>query len=180
MSLLLARRLVEAGVPFVTVFWKEDERLAARCKSAGGWDTHGNNFNCLKENLLPVLDRAYSALIEDLAGRGLLDRTLLLLTSEMGRKPYIGDPRSGGTSGAGRDHWTHCMSVLLAGGGVRGGQTYGASDRRAEYPAHRPVTPAHVAKTVYHAMGVHDLSATARDGRVYNLLDDGEPLLDLF
>jgi hypothetical protein len=180
MSLLLARRLVEAGVPFVTVFWKEDERLADRCKSAGGWDTHGNNFDCLKDNLLPVFDRAFSALVEDLASRGLLDRTLLLVTSEMGRKPRIGDPRSGGTSGAGRDHWTHCMSVLLAGGGVRGGRTFGASDRRAEYPAQHPVTPAHVAKTVYHAMGIDDLSATDRDGRVYNLLDDGEPIRDLF
>ncbi len=180
MSLLLARRLVEAGVPFVTVFWKENEAIASRCKSAGGWDTHGNNFNCLKENLLPEFDRAFSALIEDLAGRGLLARTLVLVTSEMGRTPRIGDPRSGGTSGAGRDHWTHCMSNLLAGGGIRGGQTYGASDRRGEYPAHRPVSPAHIARTVYHAMGTHDLRATANDGRVYNLLDAGEPLRELF
>jgi uncharacterized protein (DUF1501 family) len=180
MGLLLARRLVEAGVPFITVFWKEDERLADRCKSAGGWDTHGNNFYCLRENLLPEFDRTFSALVEDLAARGLLGRTLLLVTSEMGRKPRIGDPRSGGESGAGRDHWTHCMSVLLAGGGIRGGQTYGASDRRGEYPARKPVTPAHVARTVYHAMGVADLRATDRDGRVYNLLDEGEPLLELF
>ncbi len=91
MSLLLARRLVEAGVPFVTVFWKENEAIASKCKSAGGWDTHGNNFNCLKENLLPEFDRAFSALIEDLAGRGLLARTLVLVTSEMGRTPRIGD-----------------------------------------------------------------------------------------
>ncbi|MCH8129605.1 MAG: gamma-glutamyltransferase, partial [Acidobacteria bacterium] len=119
MSLLLARRLVEAGVPFITVFWKEDRpRLGKKCKSAGGWDTHGNNFSCLKDNLLPVFDRAFSALIEDLSGRGLLDQTLLLVTSEMGRKPKIGDPRSGGTSGAGRDHWTHCLTDILAGGGI--------------------------------------------------------------
>ena len=98
MSLLLARRLVEAGVPFVTVFWMENERLANRCKSAGGWDTHGNNFNCLKDYLLPEFDRGFSALIEDLAGRGLLDQTLVLVTSEMGRKPKIGDPRSKGIS----------------------------------------------------------------------------------
>ena len=180
MSLLLARRLVEAGVPFITVFWKENEAIADKCKSAGGWDTHGNNFNCLKENLLPEFDRAFSALVEDLAARGLLARTLLLVTSEMGRTPRIGDPRSGGTSGAGRDHWTHCMSVLLAGGGIRGGQLYGSSDRRGEYPAHRPLTPAHIARTVYHAMGVHDLTATAVNGRVYNLLEDGEPLRELF
>ena len=179
-SLLLARRLVEAGVPFVTVFWKENEAIADKCKSAGGWDTHGNNFNCLKEYLLPEFDRAFSALVEDLAARGLLDRTLLLVTSEMGRTPRIGDPRSGGISGAGRDHWTHCMSNLLAGGGIRGGQVYGSSDRRGEYPAHRPVTPAHIARTVYHAMGVHDLAAADKDGRVYNLLEEGEPLRDLF
>jgi hypothetical protein len=168
MSLLLARRLVEAGVPFITVFWKEDEAIAGKCKSAGGWDTHGNNFQCLREDLLPEFDRGLSALVEDLAGRGLLGETLLLVTSEMGRKPKIGDPRSGGTSGAGRDHWTHCMSVLLAGGGIQGGQTYGTSDRRAEYPAERPVTPAHIARTVYHAMGIADLRITDRDGRVSN------------
>jgi hypothetical protein len=180
MSLLLARRLVEAGVPFITVFWKENEKIAAKCKSAGGWDTHGNNFNCLKELLLPEFDRGFSALVEDLHNRGLLDQTLLLVTSEMGRKPKIGDPRSGGESGAGRDHWTHCHSVVLAGGGIRGGQTYGASDRRAEYPFDRPVTPAHIAKTVYHAMGVHDLEWQDAFGRPFNLLPEGGPLLELF
>ncbi|MBW3597565.1 MAG: DUF1501 domain-containing protein [Planctomycetes bacterium] len=180
MSLLLARRLVEAGVPFVTVFWKENEKLKNQCKSAGGWDTHGNNFDCLKEHLLPEFDRGFSALIEDLTDRGLLDQTLLLVTSEMGRKPKIGDPRSGGVSGAGRDHWTHCLTDLLVGGGVRGGQTYGASDRFGEYPDDRPVTPADVTKTVYHAMGVHDLEARDREGRPYNLLAEGKPILELF
>src|SRR5690606_1737627 len=135
---------------------------------------------CLQEFLLPEFDRAFSALVEDLAGSGLLDETLLLVTSEMGRKPKVGDPRSGGESGAGRDHWTHCMSVLLAGGGIRGGQTYGSSDRRAEYPADRPVTPAHIAHTVYHAMGLEDLQFTGREGRVLNLLDEGRPLRELF
>jgi hypothetical protein len=180
MSLLLARRLVEAGVPFVTVFWMEDERTNDKCKSGGGWDTHGNNFNCLKENLLPGFDRGFSALVGDLHDRGLLDSTLLVVTSEMGRKPKVGDPRSGGTTGAGRDHWTHCLSVLMAGGGIRGGQTYGTSDKRGEYPADRKVTPADVAKTVYHAMGITDLEARDREGRPYSLLADGEPILDLF
>ncbi|HEX7376384.1 MAG TPA: DUF1501 domain-containing protein [Pirellulales bacterium] len=179
-SLILARRLVEAGVPFVTVFWMENAKLAGRCKSAGGWDTHGNNFNCLRENLLPEFDRGFSALIEDLTERGLLDETLVLVTSEMGRTPKIGDMRSGGIAGAGRDHWTHAMSVVMAGGGIRGGQTYGTTDRRAEHPAEKPVTPAHIAQTVYHAMGIHDLSATDKDGRVFNLLAEGEPLLELF
>ncbi|HUE15497.1 MAG TPA: DUF1501 domain-containing protein [Planctomycetaceae bacterium] len=180
MSLLLARRLVEAGVPFVTVFWMENERIADRCKSAGGWDTHGNNFHCLKEYLLPEFDRGFSALIEDLAGRALLDQTLLLVTSEMGRKPKIGDPRSGGLSGAGRDHWTHCLTDLLAGGGIRGGQTYGSSDRYAEYPADRPVSPADITKTVYHAMGIENLGARDRQNRPYDLLAEGRPLTELF
>jgi uncharacterized protein (DUF1501 family) len=179
MSLLLARRLVEAGVPFITVFWMENEQIADKCKSGGGWDTHGNNFNCLKDNLLPEFDRGFSALIADLSDRGLLAETLLLVTSEMGRQPKIGDPRSGGTSGAGRDHWTHCLTDVLAGGGIRGGQTYGASDRFAEYPADNPVTPADVTKTVYHAMGIHDLDAFDKDGRRYDLLAEGEPIAAL-
>ncbi len=179
-SLLMARRLVEEGVPFVTVFWKENQAIATRCKSAGGWDTHGNNFNCLKENLLPEFDRGCSALIEDLAQRGLLEDTLVLVSSEMGRKPKVGDPRSGGRTGAGRDHWTACMSVLMAGGGIRGGQTYGKTDPRGEYPAQIPVAPEDITKTVYHAMGITDLEAKDAQGRPYNLLEEGRPLLDLF
>lgn len=180
MSLLLARRLAEAEVPFITVFWKENEATAKKCASAGGWDTHASNFDCLKDYLLPEFDRAYSALIEDLSQRGLLDQTLVLVTSEMGRKPKIGDPRSGGMYGAGRDHWTHCLTDVLAGGGIRGGQTYGASDARGEYPADKPLTPADVTKTVYHAMGIHDLDAVNAQGRPYNLLEEGKPLTDLF
>ncbi len=181
MSLLAARRLVEIGVPFITVFWsEEDEFVSKKCFSGGGWDTHGNNFACLKENLLPEFDRGFSALIEDLSQRGMLDTTLLMVTSEMGRTPKIGDVRSGGTSGAGRDHWTHCLTDVLVGGGVRGGQTYGSSDRLAEYPADKPVTPAHVAKTVYYAMGIDDLEAVDRENRPFNLLPDGEPLVELF
>lgn len=177
-SLLLARRLVEAEVPFVTVFWMGDEQAAKKrkCASGGGWDTHGNNFGCLKDDLLPQFDRGFSALIEDLASRGLLDQTLVLVTSEMGRKPKIGDPRSGGVTGAGRDHWTHCLTDVMAGGGIRGGQTYGASDRFGEYPADNPVTPADITKTVYHAMGIDDLTATDPQGRPYQLLDDAKPL----
>ncbi len=179
-SLLMARRLVQAGVPFVTVFWKEDESTAKQCKSAGGWDTHGDNFNCLKKYLLPQFDRAFSALMEDLAQSGLLDETLVLVTSEMGRTPKVGDRRSGGVSGAGRDHWTACMSVLMAGGGIQGGREVGGTDARAEYPKNRPIDPADVVKTVYHAMGVTDLEATDMLGRPYNLLEEGKPLMELF
>ncbi len=180
MSLLLARRLVEAEVPFITVFWKENEAFADKCKSAGGWDTHGNNFVCLKEHLLPEFDQAFAALIEDLHQKGLLEQTLVLVTSEMGRKPKIGDPRSGGPSGAGRDHWTHCMSVVMAGGGIRGGQVFGSTDRFAEYPSDHPVTPADIAKTVYHASGVKDLYEKDAQGRPYHLLEEGRPISHLF
>jgi hypothetical protein len=180
MSLLLARRLVEAEVPFITVFWKENKKFADQCKSEGGWDTHGNNFNCLKNFLLPEFDRGYSALLEDLAARNLLDSTLVMVTSEMGRQPKIGDPRSGGAGGNGRDHWTHSMSVLLAGGGIRGGQTFGATDRLGAYPAIDPVTPADITKTVYHAMNIDNLQAEDAQGRPYHLLETGRPLTELF
>jgi hypothetical protein len=181
MSLLAARRLVEAGVPFVTVFWSEqDEQISKKCLSGGGWDTHGNNFACLKDNLLPEFDRGFSALIEDLSDRGMIDETLLMITSEMGRKPKIGDPRSRGQYEAGRDHWTHCLTDVLVGGGIAGGQTYGSSDRFAEYPASKPVTPADVTKTVYHAMGIDDLEAVDKQGRPFNLLPEGQPILSLF
>ena len=181
-SLLMARRLVEAEVPFVTVWWSDDIQAHDRmkCLSAGNWDTHGNNFECLRERLLPDFDRAFSVLLEDLHQRSLLEETLVVVTSEMGRQPKIGDPRSGGVKGAGRDHWPHCMTVLFAGGGIRGGQTYGASDRRAEFPADRPVAPEHIAKTIYHAMGIDDLTAVTADGRPYNLLEEGRPIVELF
>jgi uncharacterized protein (DUF1501 family) len=118
-------------------------------------------------------------LIEDLSQRGLLDETLLLLTSEMGRKPKIGDPRSGGKTGAGRDHWTHCLSDVLAGGGIRGGQMYGSSDRYAEFPADKPVTPGDIAKTVYSAMGIENLEAFDKQNRPYTLLVEGESISGL-
>lgn len=180
MSLLMARRLVEAGVPFVTVFWKEDERLHNQCKSAGGWDTHGDNFNCLRQHLLPKFDRGFSAFLEDMGSRGLLDETLVLVTSEMGRMPKVGDRRSGGPGGAGRDHWTSCMSVLMAGAGVQGGRVVGETDARAEFPKDRPIYPEDVTRTVYYAMGLENLDAQDRLGRVYNLLEEGRPLVELF
>ncbi|WDI41660.1 DUF1501 domain-containing protein [Bremerella sp. P1] len=179
-SLLLARRMVEAGVPFITVFWKENEAIKNKCRSAGGWDTHGNNFECLKQHLLPEFDQAFSALIEDLQQRNLLDETLLVVNSEMGRTPKIGDPRSGGVKGAGRDHWTHCQSVIMAGGGIQGGQAYGSSDRLGEYPAEHPLTPADIAKTVYYAAGIDNLQANDQQGRPYNLLEEGHPIEQLF
>jgi uncharacterized protein (DUF1501 family) len=180
MSMLLARRLVEAGVPFVTVFWKGDDKLENKCKSGGGWDTHGDNFNCLKQHLLPEFDRPFAALLDDLYQRRMLDETLVIVSSEMGRKPKVGDHRSGGASGAGRDHWTHAMSILLAGGGIRGGQVYGSTDKLGEFPANKPVGAEHIAHTVFYALGIDDLVATDRQGRPFPLMEEGRPLVELF
>ena len=181
MSMLMARRLVEAGIPFVTIVWKkEDPELHKKkfCNGAGSWDTHGKNFVCLKEILLPNFDRMFAALLADLHERGLLEETLVLVTSEMGRNPWIGDPRPGGQSG--RNHWRQCMSALFAGGGVRGGQTYGSSDRFAAYPQDHPVRPADIAHTVYSAMGIDNLTATDRDGRPFQLLPESQAIRQLF
>jgi len=182
-SMLMARRLVEAGVPFITVYWYHDYEEDKRRGCLGGaWDTHWKNASCLRDYLLPAFDRPFAALLDDLHQRGLLDSTLVMVSSEMGRTPRLGDPRSGGEGATepGRDHWTHCMSVLLAGGGIRGGQVYGASDRIAAYPADRRVGPEHIAHTVYHAMGIDNLHATDREGRPCHLLEEGRALTELF
>jgi uncharacterized protein (DUF1501 family) len=111
------------------------------------WDTHKDNFTDLKTKLLPPFDRGFAALLEDLAGRGLLDETLVVCLGEFGRTPHI-------NAAAGRDHWAACNSVVLAGGGIRGGRVYGASDRHAAYPATAPVSPDDLAATIYHALGI--------------------------
>lgn len=140
---LLARRLVEAGVRLVTVNWARDYHAGV----ADHWDTHQKNFVLHKENLLPALDLAYPALLEDLEQRGLLDETLVVLLSEFGRTPKI-------NANAGRDHWPGCFSITLAGAGIRGGLVHGASDRIAAYPTKDPVSPEEVAATIYHALGI--------------------------
>jgi hypothetical protein len=183
MSMLMARRLVEAGVPFITVNWHNDYEEDKRRGCLGGaWDTHWKNFSCLKDYLAPRFDQPFAALLGDLHERGLLDETLIVVTSEMGRTPKLGDPRSGNTGAAepGRDHWTHCQTVLLAGGGIRGGQAYGSSDKIGAYPADKPVGPEHIAHTIYHAMGIQNLTAHDNQNRPFNLLDEGEPLTALF
>jgi hypothetical protein len=151
-SCLLARRLVEAGVPLVTVY------------SAGNrdWDTHGDNFRLLKNTLLPPTDRAVAALLEDLDGRGLLDETLVVWMGDMGRTPRI-------NGGAGRDHWSFCYSILLAGAGIRGGQVYGSSDRAAAYPSTNPVSPQDVGATIFHCLGI--------DPRAHTTDQQGRPIV---
>jgi hypothetical protein len=149
---LLARRLVEAGVPLITLY------------SVGNrdWDTHGKNFQLLRDTLLPPMDQGLAALLEDLRQRGLLDETLVVWMGDMGRTPRInGD--------AGRDHWSFCYSILMAGAGVHGGRVYGSSDRGAAYPSTSPVHPADVAATIYHCLGI--------DPRAHVADQQGRPLV---
>ncbi|MBM3981283.1 MAG: DUF1501 domain-containing protein [Planctomycetes bacterium] len=171
-SVLMARRLVEAGVPFVCVHW-----IAKQVGPAFIWDTHGDNFAQLKNNLLPKFDACYSTLLDDLDDRGLLDETLVVVCAEMGRTPRIGDPRTGGKGPPGRDHWVHCQTALFAGGGIRGGQVYGASDKVAAYPAEKPVHPEDLAATIYRAFGIpNEHALRTRDNRPLPLLDEGNAL----
>jgi hypothetical protein len=136
-SVLLARRLIEAGVRFVTVYY-----------SAGisGWDTHKQNFSTLKDSRLPDTDLALSALLTDLQDRGLLDSTLVYWTGDFGRTPKI-------NSDAGRDHWPPCGTALMAGGGIAGGRDYGKSDATGAYPTDQPSTPGDITATVFHCLG---------------------------
>lgn len=143
-SMLLARRLTEAGVPVVQV-----------CCSAGDlnggagdmWDTHSDNFNRLKQRLLPVFDRGASALLQDLADRGTLDDTLVVVLTDFGRTPQV-------NRSAGRDHYPNVYSVALAGGGVRGGRVYGSSDSKGALPRNQPCGPPDVHATIFHALGI--------------------------
>jgi hypothetical protein len=164
-NLLLARRLVEAGVPFVNVY---DYMV-----QGANWDTHTMNFPKLKGHLLPPADQALSALIEDLDGRGLLDSTLVVVLGEFGRTPKI-------SKKAGREHWPDCYSVVLAGGGVRGGAVHGASDKVGAYPAADPVAPGDLAATIFWRFGI-DPATEIYDGtgRPYRVAE-GEPIRRLF
>ena len=145
-SCLLARRLVERGAPIVQVNWS-DHVEAEEDSGDGGWDHHYRNFQIMQDRHGPWLDQAYSALLTDLRERGLLESTLVIAVGEFGRTPKINDK-------AGRDHWEHCYSALLAGGGIQGGRIVGESDARAERPRVRPVTPADLAATVYQCVGI--------------------------
>jgi uncharacterized protein (DUF1501 family) len=151
-AVLQARRLVEAGVPLVTVFWQNDGITNVSVY----WDTHSRNFIDLKTRLCPTTDQAFSALLEDLEQRGMLDETLIVWTGEMGRTPRVGQsvPGGAGAGADGRDHWGKVFTTVLAGGGIKGGVVHGSSDRYAASPASNPTTPADLAATVYHCLGV--------------------------
>ena len=151
-SVLQARRLIEAGVPVVTVYWPNDGITNVSVY----WDTHNRNFRDLRERLCPVTDRAFSALLDDLQNRGLLDETLVIWTGEMGRTPRVGQAVVGGAGAGrdGRDHWGKVFTSILAGAGIRGGTVYGASDRYAAEPSRNPTPPADLTATIYHLLGV--------------------------
>ncbi len=162
-SHLLARRMIEAGTRFVSTV--NGPSIT--------WDTHKDNFNILKNRLVPPMEQAYAALLDDLEERGLLDSTLVVWMGEFGRTPKI-------NAEVGRDHWPGCYSVLLAGGGIRGGQIVGASDAIGAYPKERPITPADIHATVFAALGYdsNQIAYQSSDGRPIPL-SDGTPIGEL-
>jgi uncharacterized protein (DUF1501 family) len=157
---LMARRLVEAGVRCVTI-------------DHSNWDTHDNNFLTLKRDLLPAFDRAVPALFRDLADRGILQRTLVLVTGEFGRTPRI-------NKNAGRDHWGPAFTVALGGGGIQGGRVVGTSDERAERPANDPYGPEDLAATMYRLMGIDpDDEFFTPEGRPIKIANNGKVIQEL-
>lgn len=175
-GMLLSRRLVEAGATLVTVNWHDDGRDV----KSPFWDTHKDNFVTLKNTLLPPFDRALSALLEDLSQRGMLDSTLVVVMGEFGRTPRIGRiVMNSATNPSGRDHWPFAYSVLMAGGGVRGGQVYGASDEIAGFVTDRGVTPPDLVATVLWSLGIDPAQKIVdRQGRP-QLLATGRPVVEL-
>ena len=178
-SFLLARRLIEAEVKLVTVSWMY---FMPNGRIANVWDNHGGTgglggitgYAMLKEKYcIPPLDQAYAALLDDLSQRGLLDETLVVAVGEFGRTPKINATQ-------GRDHWGMCQSALLAGGGVRGGQVYGATDKQAAYVKDNPVSPEDLLATIYAALGISpEAEIHDRDGRPYRVVE-GKPVEALF
>jgi hypothetical protein len=163
-SLLAARRLVEGGVPFISV---HAEIFGAMGHS---YDMHENNFGMLKDHNLPILDRAYPSLVQDLEERGLLDSTLVVVMGEMGRSPKV-------NAKAGRDHWPQCGFSLLTGGGIKAGTVYGTSDKQAAYPIDNPVTPGDLVATIYHLLGIDPhMMVPDRTGRPIEISHGGHPI----
>jgi uncharacterized protein (DUF1501 family) len=164
-STLLARRLIEAGTRVACISWAPDANAT--------WDTHGNNFASLKNRLLPQLDAAASSLLDDLAERGMLQKTLVAIMGEFGRSPKI-------NKGAGRDHWNFCYSLMLAGGGIKSGIVYGASDKIGSHPSSNPVTPAEVIATIYYCLGIRpNQDLQDRMGRPFPVVPGGDPIREV-
>jgi hypothetical protein len=170
-STLLARRLIERGARFVNVSWDNFSKRFEVSKAA--WDTHERNFPMLRETLLPNFDQTYSAFIEDLEQSGLLQDTLVVTMGEMGRTPKI-------NANGGRDHWTHCYSVLLAGAGIRGGTTHGASDEQAAYIKDKPVHIRDICATIYHLLGIDpEMLVYDRANRPIRIAHGGQPVTEV-
>lgn len=166
-SMLVARRLVEAAVPFISVHAEIFGRYGH------SYDMHENNFSMLKDSNLPILDRCVPALIEDLDSRGLLDSTLIIVMGEMGRSPKI-------NARAGRDHWPQCGFSLLAGGGVKQGFILGETDKQAAYPISHPVSPGDIVATVYHQLGIDPhMTVPDRLGRPVAIAHGGSPIEEI-
>jgi uncharacterized protein (DUF1501 family) len=171
-SALVARKLVEAGVRFINVTW-DSYREMFKLVSDYAWDTHYQNTSFLRKANLPNFDDTFSALMEDLDDRGLLDETLVVVMSDFGRTPRI-------NANAGRDHWTHCYSMLLAGAGIRGGTVYGASDQQAAFVQENPVSPADLCATIYHCLGINpDMTVNDREGRPVAIAHGGQPIREI-
>jgi hypothetical protein len=177
-SLLLARRLVEAGARLVTVCWGSEPQDWADGKGPrpanNPWDTHRNHFPLCRDSLLPRADQAYAALLDDLAERGLLDETMVVWTGEFGRTPRISRPW------ASRDHWPHAFTALLAGGGVRGGGVFGRTDRWAAEVEERPVSPADLMATLFAKLGVPPRQWLAGRQGERHRLSEGQVMTEWF
>ena len=165
-SLLMARQLVEAGVSLIQVNLGNNET----------WDTHDNNFPLLRDCLLPPMDRALSALLDDLQSSGLLDETLIVMCGEMGRTPKVNAQDRSPGARPGRDHWGSVQTVFTAGGGIRGGVVVGASDKNGAYPAADPQRPENLAATIYHALGIPSSAAWKDDVNRPHHIYNGEPI----
>jgi len=160
MGCLMARRLVEAGVPFVEV-------------DLGGWDLHQGVFDTLKNQRLPVLDRAIGALTSDLADRGLLENTVIVWMGEFGRTPRINQD-------VGRDHWAASWSVMIGGGGLKGGQAVGSTDKDGVGIVDKSYLPGDIWATVAHALGIPlDTVHTSKNGRPMKIANGGAPIKEL-
>ena len=167
-SVLLARRTLDAGVRLVQATW-----LRKQGKKGYAWDSHRENFEAMREDLIPPFDRALHALVTDLEQQGKLDETLVVVAGEFGRTPRVT------LKTAGREHWSNCFSVMLLGGGIRGGQVYGSSDKIAGYPATDPVTPADLMATIYHCLGVEPHTTILDQNDRPMSLSEGAPVAAL-
>jgi hypothetical protein len=171
--MLLGRRMIERGCRFVNVSWDNMRERFSPPASYGVWDTHQRNFPILRDNHLPQLDQTYTALLEDMDSRGLLDETLVVMMGEMGRTPKInGD--------GGRDHWTFCYSVVLAGAGIKGGTVYGASDAQAAFVKDKPVRIRDLCATIYECLGIDpETLVYDRGGRPMPVANGGKAVQEL-